>query len=318
MTIKSASDKTSIFIGVAFILLASIIGTGGVLWKNFVEYTGSNSNLPDVFAGITDQAPYNPTNDPDNREEIIFSFTIPRGDLVKFIEVMQPKLDEVVAKTGKVAKIDISTSEYEIADKVERRLVDFGSISIMGYLTLRDKKKITAILERYSDPPKRTLFVVRATDNARSLADISGYRIAYRSNDSLTGHLIPLRELKQAGIDHSTYFSQEFYSENYSDSILGLLNDQYDCIVTSSNFFLEQPESVRKKMRVIHESHEMPGGVYLTSARERSPYEQIIVGNFMKMSDQINESEMFSGMFKTRKPDEQTYSMLVREYLNGN
>ena len=76
MTIKSASDKTSIFIGVAFILLASIIGTGGVLWKNFVEYTGSNSNLPDVFAGITDQAPYNPTNDPDNREEIIFSFTI--------------------------------------------------------------------------------------------------------------------------------------------------------------------------------------------------------------------------------------------------
>ncbi len=317
MTSKSASDKTSIFVGVAFILLASIIGTGGILWKNFVEYTGNSSSLPDVFAGISDQPPYNPASDPDHREEIIFSFTIPRGDLVKFIEVMQPKLDEIVARTGKVAKIDVSTSEYEIADKVERRLVDFGSVSIMGYLTLRDKKKITAILERYSDPPKRTLFVVRATDKARSLADISGYRIAYRSNDSLTGHLIPLRELRLAEIDHSTYFSQEFYSENYSDSILGLLNEQYDCIVSSSNFFLEQPEEVREKMRIIHESHEMPGGVYLTSAKIRSPYEQIIVGNFMKLSDQINESEMFSGMFKTRKPDEQTYSMLVREYLNG-
>ena len=318
MTTRSASDKTSIFIGVAFILLASIIGTGGVLWKNFVEYTGSNSGLPEVFAGVSDQAPYNPTSDPDNRDDVIFSFTIPRGDLIKFIEVMQPRLDDIVSRTGKVAKIDISTSEYEIADKVERRLVDFGSISIMGYLTLRDKKQITAILERYSDPPKRTFFAVRAEDRARSLADIAGYRIAYRSNDLLTGHLIPLRELKQAGIDHSTHFSQEFYSENYSDSILGLLNDQYDCIVTSSNFFLEQPENIQKKMRIIHESHEMPGGVYLTSTRERSPYEQIIVGNFMKLSDQINESEMFSGMFKTRKPDEQTYSMLVQEYLNDN
>ncbi|PKL48136.1 MAG: hypothetical protein CVV42_10785 [Candidatus Riflebacteria bacterium HGW-Riflebacteria-2] len=317
MTTKSASDKTSIFVGVAFILLASIIGTGGVLWKNFVEYTGNGSSLPDVFAGITDQAPYNPATDPDNRDEIIFSFTIPRGDLVKFIEVMQPKLDDIVAKTGKVAKIDISTSEYEIADKVERRLVDFGSISIMGYLTLREKKKVTAILERYSDPPKRTLFLVRATDKALSLADISGYRIAYRSNDSLTGHLIPLHELKLAGIDHSSYFSQESYSENYSDSILGLLNEQFDCIVSSSNFFFEQPEKVRKKMRIIHESHAMPGGVYLTAAKERSPYEQIIVGNFMKISDQVNESEMFSGMFKTRRPDEQTYSMLVQEYLSG-
>jgi hypothetical protein len=100
--------------------------------------------------------------------------------------------------------------------------------------------------------------------------------------------------------------------------MLGLLNDQYDCIVISSNYFLEQPESVRKKMRVIHESHEMPGGVYLTSLKERSPYEQIVVGNFMKLSDTINGTEMFSGMFKTRRPDEQTYSMLVREYLNGN
>ena len=318
MTSKTASEKTSIFVGVAFVLLASIIGTGGILWKNFVEYTGNSSNLPEVFSGITEQASYNPTSDPNSREEIIFSFTVPRGDLVKFLEVMQPNLDAIVEKSGKTAKIDISSSESEIVNKVERRLVDFGSISIMGYLTSRKKNQIIAVLERYSDPPKRTLFVVRASDPAHSLADIKNYRIAYRSNDSLTGYQIPLRELRINDIDHTTWFSQELYSENYSDSILGLLNDQYDCIIISSNFFLEQPDSVRKTMRIIHESHEMPGGVYLTSSKDRSPYEQIVVGNFMKLSERMNATEMFSGMFKTRRPDEQTYSMLEREYLNGH
>lgn len=318
MTSKTASEKTSIFVGVAFVLLASIIGTGGILWKNFVEYTSNSSNLPDVFSGITDQASYNPSSDPNSREEIIFSFTVPRGDLVKFLEVMQPNLDSIVEKSGKTAKIDISSSENEIVNKVERRLVDFGSISIMGYLSSRKKNQIIAVLERYSDPPKRTLFAVRATDPAKSLADIRNYRIAYRSNDSLTGYQIPLRELRMNDIDHTSWFSQELYSENYSDSILGLLNDQYDCIVISSNFFLEQPDSVRKTMRIIHESHEMPGGVYLTSSKDRSPYEQIVVGNFMKLSERMKDTEMFSGMFKTRRPDEQTYSMLEREYLNGN
>ena len=78
MTIKSASDKTSIFVGVAFILLASIIGTGGVLWKNFVEYTGNSSSLPDVFAGISEQPPYNLT---DRRAEMELVWTAQRYGL---------------------------------------------------------------------------------------------------------------------------------------------------------------------------------------------------------------------------------------------
>ncbi|MBU1106944.1 MAG: phosphate/phosphite/phosphonate ABC transporter substrate-binding protein [Candidatus Riflebacteria bacterium] len=317
MTIRTSADKTSIFVGVAFILLASIIGTGGFLWKTFVEYTSNSSNLPDVFSGISAQAPYNSANDPDNRDEVVFSFTVPRGDLVKFLELMQPTLDEIVEKTGKAAKIDISTSEYELINKVEGRLVDFGSIDIMSYLAARKEKKIKAILERFSDPPKRTLFVVKADSPARTMADIKGYRIAYRGNDSLSGYQIPLKELAKLGYDHASFFKQEYYSENYSDSILGLQNDQYDCIILSSNFFLEQAESTRKSMRIIHESHEMPGGVYITSSKDRNPYEQIIVGNFMKKSGQQQNSEMFSGMFKTRRPNEQTYDMLEQEYLNG-
>lgn len=314
---KKDTDKTSIFVGVAFILIAGIIGVGGILWKNFVEYTSNSANLPNVFSGIASQAPYNPISDPGNREELIFAFTVPRGDLVQFLEIMQPILDKIVEKTGKSAKIDIANNELEIVNKVERRLVDFGSIPSMDYVTFRKKRNIKAVLERFSVPPKCTIFVVKASDPANDVKDLKGYRIAYRSNDSLSGYLLPIRELKKLAIEHSSFFRQELFSENYSDSVLGLQNDQYDCIILSSNFFHELPEDVRKTMKIVHETRSIPGGVYITNSQHRSPYEQIIIGSMMKMADKVDSNKMFSGMFMTRKPDESAFDLLEEEYANA-
>lgn len=318
MSLKPVADKTSIFVGVAFILIALIVGTGGVLWKNFIAYTSNSSNLPEVFEGITPQAPYNPTLDPDSRDEIIFAFSIPRGDLVQFLEIMQPRLDEIVEKTGKTARIVIASNELEIVNKVEKRLVDFGSLPSFDFIEFRKKRQIKAILERFSLPPKRSLFVVKADSHAQKITDLRGKRIAYRSNDSLSGFLVPLRELKKFEIDHATFFGQEFFSENYSDSILGLQNDHYDCIIISSNFFLEQPESVRKTMKVIHESDTLPGGVYITHSQHRNPYEQIITGNMMKLADKIDHKQTFAGMFTVKQPDESGFEMLEKEFASGN
>lgn len=317
MSEKKNANKTSIFVGVAFILLAGIVGIGGVLWKNFVEYTSNSANLPDVFVGVADQAPYNPTFDPENRDELIFSFTVPRGDLVQFLEIMQPILDQIVEKTGKSARIDISNNELEIVNKVERRLVDFGSIPSMDYIMFRKQRNIKAILERFSMPPKCSIFVVKASDSAAALGDLKGYRIAYRSNDSLSGYLVPVRELSKNGIERAKFFKQEYFSENYSDSVLGLQNDQYDCVILSSNFFFELPAEVQKTMKIIHESPPMPGGVYITNSTHRNPFEQIITGNMMKLADKIDNKKMFSGMFMTRKPEEKAFDLIEQEYSNA-
>ena len=160
MSSKAAADKTSIFVGVAFLLIAGIIGTGGILWKNFVEYTGNAAGLPEVFSGIAPRAPYEASNDPESRREIIFTFVIPRGDLVQFIEVMQPKLDRIVEKTGKTARIDVSVNELEIINKLNRKLADYGSITAMAYINYRKNHQIRAVLERFFEPPKKVIFLV--------------------------------------------------------------------------------------------------------------------------------------------------------------
>lgn len=316
MSARVAPDKTSIFVGLAFLLIAGIIATGGILWKNFVEYSVNAAGLPDVFSGIATKAPYESATDPESRREIIFSFTIPRGDLVQFIETMQPKLDQIVEKSGKSARIDVSGNEQEVVNKLNRGLADFGSISTMGYLRLRKSNRIKAVLERFFDPPKKSLMVVKKDDPAKTIEDLRGYRMAYRSTDQLPGLLTPISELEKHGLSRSDFFRQEFYSDNYSDSILGLQNDQFDCIVLTSNFFLEQPEEIRSSMRIVHESPPLPGGVYIVSTDRRSSFEQTVVGNFMKFGKQVQATEAFSGMFTTRQPDEDTFNSLEKEFLN--
>ncbi|HNX76820.1 MAG TPA: PhnD/SsuA/transferrin family substrate-binding protein [Candidatus Rifleibacterium sp.] len=313
---RKAPDKTSIFVGVTFLLIAGIVLASGILWKSFVEYTGSSADLPEVFASIAAQAPYATTNDAASRREIIFTFTLPRGDLVQFIDLMQPNLDRIVEKTGKTAKIDVSMNEQELANKLSRGQADFGSLNIMNFLNLRRKYPIKAVLERFFDPPKKSLFIVKSTDAARNLEDMRGYRLAYQISDKLPGYLVPLKELKKRGIEHGEFFKQELFTENYSDSLLGLQNDQYDCIVLTSNFFGEQPEEVKKKCRVIHESHVLPGGVYVVNSQARNPYEQTVVGNFIKFGAQVDKSEPFVGMYTTRQPDESLFDMLDKEYLS--
>ncbi len=316
MNNKATADKTSIFVGVAFILIAGIIGIGGILWKNFVEYTSHGSDLTEVFDGIANRAPYDPTNDPDSRNETIFTFTIPRGDLVQFIEIMQPMLDQIVANTGKTARIDVSTNELEVITKLKRRLADFGSVTALAYITHRRSHPIKAVLERYFNPPKRAIFVVRKDDPADALEDLRGYRVAYRSGDALSGYMIPVRELASKGIAHNDFFKQETFADNYSDSILGLQNDQFDCIILTSNFFLEQPEEVRNSMKIIHESQVLPGGVYITGSTSRNPLEQTITGNFIKLGSKINPNAAFAGMFTTRQPDFEAFDRLEKEFVH--
>lgn len=315
MSIKSGSDKNSMFVGVIFILVASIIGTSGILWRNFIEYTSRVSDLPDVFAGVTNQAPFLYNKAADDNPEIIFTFTIPRGDLVQFIELVQPTLDRIVSPTGRKARIDISSNELEVINKIERQIADFGSISTTGYATHKSHHSIRAVLERFSDPPKRPLFIVRSHDSAGNLDDLSNYRIAIKTTDSLIGYQLPLRKLKGDSFRPEHFFRQEFYSENYSDMILGLHNHNYDCIILASNYFFEQPESVRATMKVVFEGDPLPGGVYIANSTSKMPFEQIIAGNFMKVSAEIDTNAMFAGMFRVRAPNDQQFEKLEMELL---
>ncbi len=315
---RTESDKNSLFFGLIFLLLSGIVCSGGILWKNFVEFTSSASGLNGVFAGVSDQPAFTISTTERSSDEIVFSFSVPRGELVRFLDIVKPKLDQIVERTGKTAVIDISQNEMEVISKIERKAVDFGSISALNFAEAKDRKHVKAVLERYSIPPKCALFIVKDEDPAKSILDLKGYRIAYKNDSSLPGYLFPVYELKKAGINPTNFFDQESFTDNYSNSILGLKNNEFDCIVVSSNFYVEQPDSAKKGLKTIYESKPLPGGVYITNSDREISYETMIVEGFKKVSETIDISEMFSGMFKVKEPDLEAYEAIAQEFGNGS
>jgi ABC-type phosphate/phosphonate transport system substrate-binding protein len=313
---KSVSDKNSLFFGVIFILLAGIVGSSGILWKNFIEFTQGTAGLSDVFSGVSQSAPFVADQSDKARDEIIFTFSVPRGDLVQFLEIVQPKLNEVAKRTGRPVKINLSRNETDIINKIERKMADFGSISAMTYIKNRNKRKIKAILQRYSTPPKRALILVNKNDSAQTILDLRNYRIAYKHNYSLPGYLVPISDLKKQGIDSSTYFKDEIFTENYSNSLLGLQNKEFDCAVISSNFFSEQPEKLRKKFKVVYETEVIPGGVYIVNKNRKLATESIIKSKLIEIGTKISKNEMFAGMFQTRAVNEKDYEQLEKEFAH--
>jgi ABC-type phosphate/phosphonate transport system substrate-binding protein len=80
---------------------------------------------------------------------------------------------------------------------------------------------------------------------------------------------------------------------------------------------MELPDSQKENIKIIHESKPLPGGVYIARKDRRMSFEQIVTGNFMKLSETLSSNEMFAGMFKVKHPDEEAYRSLAREFGHG-
>lgn len=307
-------DRSSLFFGVIFLLIAGIVGLGGVLWKNFVEYTSNVSSLPEVMEGVSDTAPFIHDNVP--QDELVFSFTVPHGDLVKFLEMVQPKLDEIVKGTDQIAVIDIAKSELEVVNRIENDFADFGSISALGYAHFSKERKIRAIFERFSMPPKCSLIIVRKNDAAKTIDDLFGYHIAYKHVYSASGYIEPEKMLKDRGIDSNVFFKQRSFTENFSNSLLGLQNNEFDCAAVSSTFFGEQPKDFQEQFRTIYKSEPIPGGVYIMKSGNHSATEKIVISNFLKFSKNFKGTKAFAGMFRVQRSHVPASKVLNSEQNN--
>ena len=73
---------------------------------------------------------------------------------------------------------------------------------------------------------------VRSDSDIHSLEDMEGHSLAYADPNSASGYLIPRFELRQAGIDDTTFFSRTGFGGGHEQAVIAVLNAQYDAGVT--------------------------------------------------------------------------------------
>jgi phosphonate transport system substrate-binding protein len=79
------------------------------------------------------------------------------------------------------------------------------------------------------------VLLARADSPITTLADTDGKRLALGAADSVTGHLLPLKEFAAAGIDPATHFGALYESPGPVDAIAALLDGRADLALAWSS-----------------------------------------------------------------------------------
>jgi len=304
----SISQRNSIFSGILLLLLAGVLAMSGLLWNSFIDFTAPKG-IQEVFSNLSEIQSSQVTTSFGNWKEIAVCFTIPQGDLFRFFELVGPRLQRITSRFVHHAKIDIAADSADVVHRVEAGKALIGAVSAVSYAKLRRQHPIQAVLERTGSTPKLSLFVVRADSTASTVADLRGKNICFRSKDSMSGYFVPIQELKSQGIDPDTFFGQISYNDNLTNSTLGLMSGEYDATVLSNIFFEELPPEERTRLRVLHSSKPIPGGVYIAAATPPAILPAFL-DEFRRFGGTISATEPLAGLFQVKIPNPSEYDML--------
>jgi phosphonate transport system substrate-binding protein len=81
---------------------------------------------------------------------------------------------------------------------------DFACLGALMYIRSHARYGVIPLVQSTSDAQFHSLFIARAGSSIRSLSDLKGKQFAFGDIDSTSGHLIPYRDLKRAGINPET------------------------------------------------------------------------------------------------------------------
>ena len=80
-----------------------------------------------------------------------------------------------------------------------------------------------------------SILIVKTDSPYKKMEDLKGKTLAWADANSTSGYLIPLVSLRAAGIEPDKYFGKTLFSGGHEQSVLGVINGQFDSAFTWSS-----------------------------------------------------------------------------------
>ena len=166
---------------------------------------------------------------------------------------------------GRPVNLVVPDRYSDTVDRLADGSYDFACLGALMYVRSHAKYGVIPLVQRASDLQFHSVFITGAGSSVRSLRDLKGKQFAFGDINSASAHLIPYRELKQAGINAETDLRLR-YSGSHPVTAALVENGVVDAGVldeTVFNSMISGGKIDRNKVRVFHTSEPFVDYVYV-------------------------------------------------------
>lgn len=136
------------------------------------------------------------------------------------ISAKQPFVDGLSKATGRDVKLIIPTNYAATVEAVGNGSVDLAHFGGLAYLKAEAHYGVTPQVQRQEDRAFHALFITSSPD-VKTLSDLRGKTFAFGDVISTSGHLIPAKELLEAGVDPTKDLTVRF-TGNHTNTALAV------------------------------------------------------------------------------------------------
>ena len=144
----------------------------------------------------------------------------------------------------------------ETVDHLGDATYDFACLGGLMYIRAHAQYGVIPLVQRFTDLHYHTVFITSMSSSIYSLSDLQGKQFAFGDVDSTSGHMMPLQELKDAGIDPETEVRFRFSGSHPATAAM-VENGVVDAGAideTVFNFLISTGKLDSRKVRVFYTS----------------------------------------------------------------
>src|ERR1700722_428322 len=142
---------------------------------------------------------------------------------------------------------------------------DFACLGALMYVRSREKLGVIPLVQRVTDLQFHSVFITGTGSSINSLRDLKGKQFAFGDISSASAHLMPYRELKQAGIDPEKDLQVRYSGSHPATAAMvqagvveaGVLDE------TVYNSMIQRGKVDKKRVRVFYTSKPFVDYVYV-------------------------------------------------------
>lgn len=136
-------------------------------------------------------------------------------------------------------EVTIGSSYDDVAERLKRGELDIVELSPYAYVRAKDLVSLTSLATVIADGSETTAgyIVVRDDSPVRELKDLKGASMGFVDRASTPGYILPVKLLRDRGIDPATAFSRIEFFGNHEATLIAVLEKRIDAAATFQGAF---------------------------------------------------------------------------------